>query len=707
MRRYCIPVVVIICLLQLTSVSVVAVPEIQVTQYSDIPLEVEELVPHPDFSSPPNITDTGASSQFSSHVEEGSHVNLTWTHNAGAELYYRDEPDDNLPDCYEFIYLSQDLHWPINNYPIEKNLTLNYRVNMNGSFADELLGVRMFNIYVWIIDSSDNWIQLYESYPPYPSAFQMREISISAVEIERIWSGMIEDDNGVQEDPRDAFQYAIGLAPSSTFENNPMGDPWLEYNGSVILSVSEMSLRVLIEQEQDESGVLQPIARGNWTTEYGAECEGLVYDDVGNCYTVGNIRNYQDTVYSIVLTKWDSSADIVWSRLWNGSGYAQGYDIAIQDSAIYVTGMSRNESSPSDFVLTKWDTDGNMILDRYWDGTGSWPLFEPGVLDWLEGVRINDIKYNEITDHFESYDNGLDVEVTSDGQVLTLVRSRFDINIHNTTLNETQSHEANAITLLVFDEEGTVLRTQVIESTGWSFWDEMVGLHLTPDYIYVFSQSNWTKYDAEYNKIWSTWNFGNAIFSEDGSFYKTYSSYSEHYWDISKYRENLSSPYTFSFPEWTEMVTFRIDPIWHPRVYGGPMALGKGDSVLALVAITYDYPDLYVSDEPSYSQFVLFNYNSTGHLLSNHTIHLEGWLNPDWYYFQYEGIIKADNQGRIYIAGTTSGGITLYIFEDPNYTPEPAGEIDYGIILYGASAGIIAIVAIDYIRRRRSYSSIG
>ncbi len=700
------PVIVIICLLQLTSVSVVAVPEIQVTHYSDLPLEAEELVPYPDFSSSPNITDTGASDQFSFHIEESSHVDLTWTHESGTELYYREEADDNLPDCYEYIYLTQNLHWPINNYPIEKNLTMNYRISMNGSFADELLGPRMFKVYVWIIDSSYNWIQLYESYPPYPSAFQWREISISAFEMEHIWSGMIEDEYGVQEDPRDTLQYAIGLAPSAVFESTPVGTPWLEYNGSVTLSVSEMSLRVLVEQEQDESSVLQPIARGNWTTEYGAECEGLVYDAVGNCYTVGNIYNYQDSVSSTVLTKWDSSADIVWSRLWNGTEYARGFDIAIHDDAIYVVGLSFNESTLSDFVLTKWDTNGNMIWDRYWDGTQSWLLFEPGVMDWLEGVRINDIKYNEITDHSESHDSGISVKVNADGQVLTLVHSQFDINIHNTTLNETRTLDVHASTLIVFDDEGAVLRTQVIESGGWSIWVEMVGLHLTPDYIYVFSQSNWTKYDAEYNKIWSTWSIGNVIVSGDGSLYNTYSSYSEHYWQINKFRENLSSPYIFSFPEWTEMVTFRIDPIWHPRIYDGPKTLGIEDSVLTLVAITYDYPDLYVSDEPSYSQFVLFNYNSTGHLLSNHTIHLEGWLNPDWYYFQNSGFIEADEHGCIYIASTTLGGITLYIFENPNYTPQPAGDIDYGIILYVVSVGMIAIVAIDYIRRRRSNSSI-
>ncbi|MGY5852219.1 MAG: hypothetical protein RTU92_01475 [Candidatus Thorarchaeota archaeon] len=705
MRRYCIPVMVIICLLQLTSVSVVAVPEIQVIQYSDIPLEVEELVPFPDFSGPPNITDTGDSDQFSYHVEESSHVNLTWTHEAGTELYYRDEPDDNLPDCYEFIYLEQNLHWPVNNYPIEKNITLSYRITMNGSFAEELLGPRMFNVYVWIIDSSDNWIQLYESYPPHPSSFRWRELGISAFEMERIWSGMIEDD-GVQEDPLDTFQYAIGLAPSLTFESTPTGNPWLEYNGSVTLSVSEMSLRVLIEQEQDESSVLQPTARGNWTTEYGAEFEGLVLDAVGNCYTVGNVHNYQDSVYSIVLTKWDPSADIVWTRLWNGTEYALCHDIAIQDDVIYVTGVSLNASSSSDFVLTKWDTDGNMIWDRYWDGTDSWSLFEPGVMDWLEGVRINDVIYNEVTDHFESSDDGLDVEVNAEGHILTLVRSSFDINIHNTTLNETRSHEANAITLIVFDDEGTVLRTQVIQSSGWSFWEEWNQIHLTSNHIYVKTESNLTKFDVDYNKIWSTYFFGKFIVDEDDRFYTTWGGY-DNTWSLEKYRVNISSPYYFYNPDWVDAMTFTIDSIWKPRVYDGPMTLGKDDSIFAFAAMTYDYPDLYISDQPVFSQFMLFNYNSTGHLLRNYTIHLEGWLNPDWYHYQYDAVIEVNENGLIYIASTTSGGITVFVFEDPNYTPEPVEEMDFGFVLYGVSAGMIIIVTIDYIRRRRSYSSIG
>ena len=100
-------------------------------------LKYEQLVPYPELTTMPNITPTEPTDQFSYQYDDNE-VKIIWTHEAGTRLDYREVPDDNLPDCKEFVYLTQDMHWPVENYPLEKNLTINYEVSFDGSFAEEL-----------------------------------------------------------------------------------------------------------------------------------------------------------------------------------------------------------------------------------------------------------------------------------------------------------------------------------------------------------------------------------------------------------------------------------------------------------------------------------------------------------------------------------------------------------------------------------------
>ena len=208
------------------------------------------FVPDSSFTYEPEIVVNGTSDEFSSNYHQAdnesdfNYMELTWEHEANTSLDFKNETIENLPDCNDFIYFYQVFDWPYNEKPPEVNFTFSYATTLTGDFAVPP-GNLMFRIYAWLIDSSGNWIVLYESKEAtYTEIYLEKRAFMSYADIEDVWDGMIENSTGWQEDPEDSVQIAVGLSPRLTFENYLETEPWTFYDGLVSFRIKNMRLWV-------------------------------------------------------------------------------------------------------------------------------------------------------------------------------------------------------------------------------------------------------------------------------------------------------------------------------------------------------------------------------------------------------------------------------------------------------------------------------
>jgi len=74
----------------------------------------------------------------------------------------------------------------------------------------------------------------------------------------------------------------------------------------------------------------------------------------------------------LFLVRFDSDGNLLWSRRWGGSVDDRGSSVfAGGGGALYVTGETFSfDAGGGDVLVQRWDTDGNLIWTRTWGGTG-------------------------------------------------------------------------------------------------------------------------------------------------------------------------------------------------------------------------------------------------------------------------------------------------------------------------------------------------
>lgn len=128
-----------------------------------------------------------------------------------------------------------------------------------------------------------------------------------------------------------------------------------------------------------------------WTREWGSSnldtCCGLQIDSSGMIYVVGSTQGSFDGqvnsgAWDMVLTKWSSDGEKIWTRIWGGTLNDDGLNLALDSAGnIYVAGTTYNSfddemnSGDKDVFLTKWLPDGTMEWVRV---RGSSELDSPG-----------------------------------------------------------------------------------------------------------------------------------------------------------------------------------------------------------------------------------------------------------------------------------------------------------------------------------------
>lgn len=123
-------------------------------------------------------------------------------------------------------------------------------------------------------------------------------------------------------------------------------------------------------------------AAGNqlWVRRYNRSLNGsdsaraVVADPLGNVYVTGTSYDAFSS-FDITTLKYDAAGTLLWTRFYMGNGGVQDrpHDMTIDDlNNIYVTGAAWTAGTRDDYVTLKYDTDGNLLWDRLYDGTGHW-----------------------------------------------------------------------------------------------------------------------------------------------------------------------------------------------------------------------------------------------------------------------------------------------------------------------------------------------
>lgn len=109
----------------------------------------------------------------------------------------------------------------------------------------------------------------------------------------------------------------------------------------------------------------------NGTASMDDEGNGICVDQLGFIYVVGASQNNISS-YDITLLKYDPEGVLLWSRNYfsdAGNREDKGLGITIDGAGcIYVTGYTTNQDSYSDIVLRKYSSEGNAIWTSLEDG---------------------------------------------------------------------------------------------------------------------------------------------------------------------------------------------------------------------------------------------------------------------------------------------------------------------------------------------------
>ncbi len=98
---------------------------------------------------------------------------------------------------------------------------------------------------------------------------------------------------------------------------------------------------------------------------------GIVLDDLGNAFIMGQTLSYGAGSDDIFLLKYNSAGNLLWNNTWGGVSHEYTYGIALDASGnTCITGVtwSFGAGHSSVFVL-KYDSSGNLLWDITWGGS--------------------------------------------------------------------------------------------------------------------------------------------------------------------------------------------------------------------------------------------------------------------------------------------------------------------------------------------------
>lgn len=109
-----------------------------------------------------------------------------------------------------------------------------------------------------------------------------------------------------------------------------------------------------------------------WGTNLNDAGKAVATDSNGNIYVTGsyNVTNLSE---KLLLQKYNSSGNLMWTRGWHGNGSDLGWSVAVDNSGNVLAGGETCESGACHPILLKLNSTGYLVWARTWGG--STPLF--------------------------------------------------------------------------------------------------------------------------------------------------------------------------------------------------------------------------------------------------------------------------------------------------------------------------------------------
>jgi len=334
-------------------------------QYQAPQLEDNEMLPDPLLNNSQTVVVEGTSGNFewthtlAEGIGEYNNLSLTWNHTAGDPVSFRNPAalDPNLPESYDFIYVKQTFEWSSNVVPDECTVMTDLFFSFQYDFSYHV--DHYFKQYIWLIDSSGDWIKIRETDYVYPHDFSYFGDTLDTRQINDVWGGLIQDENGVQIDPDDTLTLAVGLAPSLEFVNHTDS-----LNGPVTMTIRELSLRTYYDQIRNH--VREPNVVGAVDTTSIMGLYGLESAPDGSLYTVSIEGGYEEYNYDIIVQKWSSQCVPLWSSELRGQDIHVARDfkvlgdgsVLVLGTELKLTGLPVSDRYP---MLARWNAEGELV----------------------------------------------------------------------------------------------------------------------------------------------------------------------------------------------------------------------------------------------------------------------------------------------------------------------------------------------------------
>lgn len=655
-RQTCIALAVIVLVLMISPASVPGTSVEKTTDCQSSGLVKLSPLPDSELSTEPSVVINGTSSEFSyTHSSsDGGYIDLVWSHTAGTDLDFKTNEQEDYPDCNDFIYFKQSFSWPyegldfpIYGRPQSVSVSLDCEETVTGDFSSREDNWAFFRVFIWLIDSSGDWIDVLEK-PSYWDDYSTT--NLGGQHINRAWSGMIEDENGTQMDPTDTLTLAVGLAPTLAFEELSSWNPWQNMTGTVTAHVNSVKLNVLGYFDVEIPGLVQPEHTGVFNDGFACFSEGIAEGPGDTIYTVGRSSSYEDGRSVLILQKWDSTANLIWSREWNDTSKgAAGYDVAMAaDGSIFVAGIAwLHGSDLNSHLLMKWSANGELLWNRTFD-----------------------------TEH-KGY--GRKVAVALDGTVYTLgERMWFDSN----------EDPRYTPVLVKWDSNGNVLWSKNCSTSGFDYATDLEVAH------------DGTVYSATWESILGVSPNGNVVLNlteyaglnkgvalgPNGELY----SLGRGVHNISLFLHGPDGEgvkvTNISRTKYEEFRTINLD--LEPDTLE---VLDNGSIfVLCSVGETAGY----------WTDAMLYKFNQNLELVWNRTLSMDTWKLQSWSSLAKQSLLIGRN-GAFYVTATNASGVGwelgLLVFNLGDFGFEP----EYLVLLIVTGTGFGLVVMMLYIVRRR------
>ncbi len=321
--------------------------------------ESEELLPDPTLTIRPEYSIQGPSGEFSFEYENpasennGGIVTLNWTHVPGTELVF--DASGFVPRCQEFVYFAQTFTWDLNTLPSNLNLSLRYQVTRTGRFLTEYSS-GLFEIIFWFIHPDGIWQEI-TRFGGNQAFDRLDSHIITRAYFDDLFEKLMTGNNP---ESLPAAKLAIGLVPTWRFQEDNGIQLWREFNGSIILDITEVGLSALHRRVDKRVETETPAFINSWQVGSSDSFRDsfMASDDSLYVLTVEEIGGIR---YGSTLTRAGLRGEEIWAKTWSTSERLLVHSVAATPYQVYVIGTIYGSGVQSNIGVYALDVNGNSL----------------------------------------------------------------------------------------------------------------------------------------------------------------------------------------------------------------------------------------------------------------------------------------------------------------------------------------------------------